>query len=107
MVDKGVIECEMFCENDLRCVGFVYQEDSNLCVLVDTITDDCSDMPGFMMGFLNRYECANNHNCDNSFVEFADINVQHGVGQRKRYCGSQKPPIFASLGSYATITTQV
>ncbi|CAG5082881.1 Oidioi.mRNA.OKI2018_I69.PAR.g10227.t1.cds [Oikopleura dioica] len=106
MVDKGVIECEMFCENDLRCIGFVYQEASNLCVLVDTITDDCSEMPGFLMGFLNRYECANNHNCDNSFVEFADINVQHGVGQRKRYCGSQKPPIFASLGSYATITTQ-
>ena len=107
MADKGPTECEMFCENDLKCVGFVYQYQSSVCAFVDSFTGDCTEDLGHMTGFLNRYECSNNHNCENSFIEFADINVQHGVGQRKRYCGSTKPPMFNSLGSYATITTQV
>ena len=58
---------------------------------------------GTVSGTLVHFDCRDNHNCENSFVEYRDHNQGQHVGQEMHFCGHEKPNDFFSLGHEAQV----
>lgn len=107
-VPGGVAECEDACRAfQPGCVGYSVQlphaaTTPNVCWLKSKLTG-AREKIGTISGTLTYYDCRDNHNCGNSFVEFRDHNEGQHIGQEKHYCGHELPPDFFSYGHEAQV----
>ena len=68
---------------------------------------DCTSEAKYNTGTLIHYDCADNNNCDGSFVRFQDFLFGTSYQKEKTYCGTEKPVPFFSAGNEAQVKIQL
>ena len=105
----SINDCQDAClTRQPECIGVaVATNESPMRCWLKTNMDSCGPHNDRMVSKLSYYQCADNNDCDGSFVSFKDVNFGHQIGNAKSYCGNKTPPDFYSLGSKAKVEIRI